>query len=78
MTSQPHGSMSPTLDDEINAAWSEVNKARRDALTWRRRYETLAEDLDEYRLWEPGRKGHAAAHRQLYSVLEETDPNANL
>jgi uncharacterized protein (DUF2164 family) len=31
--------------------------------------EALAEALDEYKLWEPGRAGHAAAHKRLYDAL---------
>lgn len=26
--------------------------------------------IEDYRLWEPGRAGHAAAHRKLMSALE--------
>lgn len=44
------------------ALWEE---AARDALGWRKRYEDLFEAVADYRLWEPGRKGYAAARREL-------------
>ena len=47
-------------------------EAQREAIRSRRRAEDLEEAILEYLLWEPGRKGHAAAHRALRAVLERS------
>ena len=46
----------------------------RAALYWRDRYETLWDAIDEYRLWQPGRRGHAAALRKLERVWRGDHP----
>ena len=33
----------------------------------------LREAIEEYSLWEPGRAGHAAAHRKLLAALAEKE-----
>jgi hypothetical protein len=42
--------------------WEEAARA---ALIWRKKYEDLFEAIGGYRLWEPGRRGYAAARREL-------------
>lgn len=47
--------------------WEE---AVRSALIWKKRAEDLEDAIEEYALWQPGRKGHAAAHRHLMRFAE--------
>lgn len=35
------------------------------------RIEALERAIDDYSLWEPGRRGHAAAHRKLMEVRRD-------
>jgi hypothetical protein len=48
-------------------------EACRAALCWRRKYEDLWDAVDAYRLWEPRRKGYAAARRELERVWRGED-----
>lgn len=41
---------------------------RQDAALWRERYEELWYAYENLRLWEPGRKGWAAAQREFERV----------
>lgn len=34
------------------------------------RHDALRDAVGDYMLWEPGRRGHAAAHRQLKEALD--------
>lgn len=52
--------------------WEE---AARDALTWRKLYEDLWEAIDEYRLWDPRRRGYADARRNLEKIWRGEDPD---
>lgn len=51
------------------AATVRTVKAERDAAL--ARVERLRNEIGEYLLWEPGRKGHAAAHHRLSAVLHQ-------
>lgn len=48
-------------------SWAE--EVARDGLRWRHRAEELEDAVDEYLLWDPRRKGFAAAQRALIAVL---------
>jgi hypothetical protein len=52
--------------DRYREMWEE---AAREALRWGKRAEDLKEAIGEYILWEPGRRGHAAALRRLVVVF---------
>jgi hypothetical protein len=59
------------LSDEYNKLadrWSEEHDRAEVAAD---RERVLVEAIEEYLLWEPGRKGHAAAHARLVAVVRE-------
>jgi hypothetical protein len=49
--------------------------AARTALHWKHRADELEEAIEEYALWQPGRRGHAAAHKRLMAVLHGEEPD---
>jgi hypothetical protein len=55
---------------EHREVWAE---AARNALRWRKRAEALEDAIEDLFLYEPGRKGYAAAARHLRSVLTGPD-----
>ncbi len=48
-------------------------EACRNALGWRAKYEELWDAIDNYRLWQPGRRGYAAARHELERVWRGED-----
>lgn len=72
MTTIPGSDTMTAYPTDYKPMWEE---AARSALIWRKRAEDLEEAIGEYILWQPGRRGHAAAHKRLVAVLrdEETD-----
>jgi hypothetical protein len=53
-------------------------EACRNALAWRQKYEELWDAIDSYRLWQPGRRGYAAARRELERVWLEEDEDCRV
>jgi hypothetical protein len=43
-------------------------EACRNALAWRAKYEALWDAVEEFRLWDPRRRGYAAAYHELERV----------
>lgn len=61
------------LRRDISDVISDRDDAWRNALIWRRRYEQLDDAIDDLFLWEPGRKGWAAALRLFEHRRDEID-----
>ncbi len=67
MTGQSQsGTSASAPSSDHRALWEE---AAREALRWKDRYERLHDAVEEFLLWEPGRRGFAAARRALVGVL---------
>lgn len=62
--------MGATEQRDYRADWEE---AARHTLRWRKRAEDLEEAIHDYFVWEPGRRGYAAAHKRLRAVLMGED-----
>lgn len=67
--------MSSSLPHRIDELARKFEETLRASLSHAQRAQELEDAIGEYVLWEPGRKGHAAAHRRLVAVWrrEEDD-----